>query len=59
MAAFTMNEALSLFIGVEEEVPSFSAIAGVAMLTGSLQCCYLLQPSSDELGSVSGWPRAV
>jgi len=49
-AAFTMNEALSLSIGVEEEVPSFSTMAGVAMLTGSLRCCYLFQPSSDDLG---------
>ncbi|MGF6598604.1 hypothetical protein P3T23_003321 [Paraburkholderia sp. GAS448] len=41
MATFTMNEASSLSIGVDEELPSFSAMAPVSMLTRSLQDRYL------------------
>jgi hypothetical protein len=39
-----MNEASSLYIGVDEELPSFSAAAPVPMLTRSLQDRYLFRP---------------
>lgn len=64
VATFTMNEALNLFIGVDEESPPFWAAAPVPMLTHSLQDRYLFQRSVANIvrvshtGSIAALPNA-
>jgi hypothetical protein len=48
-----MNEASSLSIGVDEELPSFSAVVPVPMLTRSLQDRYLFRPPGARLSPLS------
>jgi hypothetical protein len=47
-----VNEASSLSIGVDEELPSFSAVTPVPMLTRSLQDRYLFRPPGARLSSL-------
>jgi hypothetical protein len=48
-----MNEASSLSIGVDEELPSFSAVVPVPMLTRSLQDRYLFRPPGARLSPLT------